>query len=356
MCHWVDTGPFYLVANKHGPGKSIIRRTPIPPPLPPPHDEDYDNVTQAPTTLAQRADTDGPVRTRGSQMTSRSSMPAEDNSDGITYTVPGGGDSKVDVAWNPHSNRTRDRFPPRAPMTPPPKQERYFPTKANTNTASPVSGSRTVHEPAENYGDYNIYMQGMQRMMTQEAAEERKPSDMEPMERRELGRMRSREVVKTPILRTTNPGRTSPYRFDSALHHSAVAGNRHRRRGARPGQEYEIVNRKVVEDTPERTVTIDEWRKKVAMETNPNDIETMSIRYMGLEDYAVAEQTTTEVDSNLQSTRRTPQETGRSDSIRSIQPVDEPSKDVQPAIDFEERISLIDPEVQIFCFFLSLMI
>jgi hypothetical protein len=197
-------------------------------------------------------------------------------------------------------------------------------------------------------------MQGIERMITQEEVEERKMPDVESPERKALGRMRSREVVKNPITRTTIPGRSSPYRFDGALHHNAVIGNRNRRRGARPGQEYEIVNRRVVEDTPERTVTIDEWRQKVARETSPNDVETMSIRYMGLEDYAAAEQTTTEVDSNVQSAHRTPLETGRSDSIRSIQPVDEPSKEVQPAIDSEGRISPIDPEVRTFSLFIHL--
>jgi hypothetical protein len=340
MCRWADTRPFYLVPNKNGPGKSIIRRPPVPPPRVPPHDEDYDNVTQAATTLAQKADTDWPARTRGSQITGGSSMPTENNSDVATYTVPGG-DSKVDLPWNPHSNRPRDKFGPRAATTPSPKPERYFPTRGNTNTASPVSVSRTAHEPAENYEDYNIYIQGIEGMGAQEEFGERKPLFTG---RKELGIMRSREAMKSPIARNAIPGRSSPYRFDTALHNT-TPGSRYRRRGSRPGQEYEIVNRRVVEDTPERTVTIDEWRQKVAREMSQNDVETMSIHYMGLEDYAAAEQTT-EVDSNVQSAQRTPLETGGSGSVRSLQPVDEPSKEVQPAIDSEGRASLIDPEVR----------
>ncbi|KAF9451829.1 hypothetical protein P691DRAFT_698441 [Macrolepiota fuliginosa MF-IS2] len=344
-----DSGPFYLVPNKHGPGKSIIRRTPLPPPPPQPAEDDYDNITQAPTTMAQKGDTiDWPGRTRGSPI-GVSSAHMEDNFDAATYTAPGGADSNTDSAWRTPSNRTRDRAPPRGPVSP---RERYFPAKARTNTPSPVSGSRTAHDTVENYGDYGLYMQEMERIFKAqgevEVGVERNVPDMDQAERRDLARIRSREVTRNnPITRSPNPGHTVTYhpRFDTGAHHGVNPGARNRRRGPRAGQELEVVNRKVVEDTPEKTVTISTWREQVARETSPNDVETMSIHYMGLEDYAAAERTMTEVDSNVQSAQRTLHETGRSDSIRSTRPADEPSKDViQPAADSEESTSPIEPE------------
>lgn len=278
----------------------------------------------------------------------------EDNFDAATYTAPGGGDSNTDSAWRTPSNRTRDRVPPRAPMSP---KERYFPTKASTNSPSPASGSRTVHDTLENYGDYGMYMQEMERVFGPqgevEAGMERKIPDMDQLQRKELARIKSREVTRNnPMTRSPNPGHTVTYhsRFDTGAHYGFDSGNRGRRRGPRAGRDYEVVNRKVVEDTPEKTVTIATWREQVARETSPHDLETMSIHYMGLEDYAAAERTMTEVDSNVQSAQRTLHETARSDSIRSTRPAGEPSKDVipPPAADSEESTSPIEPEVRPF--------
>lgn len=299
--------------------------------------------------MAQKADTDWVGRTRGSPMTGVSSMPVEDNFDAGTYTAPGGGDSNtVDSAWRTPSNQTRDRAPPRAP------KERYFPaTKAGTNTPSPVSGSRTVHDALDNYGDYGLYIQEMERMdrmfeVQGEDVSERKLPDVDQIGRKELARIKSRER-NGPMLRSPNPGHTVAYhpRFDTGAHYGVNANSRNRRKGPRAGQEYEIVNKKVIEETPEKTVAITTWREQVALETNPNDVETMSIHYMGLEDYAAAERTMTEVDSNVQSAQRTLHETGRTDSIRSTRPADEPSKDViQPPVDSEGSASP-EPEVRV---------
>ncbi|KXN90932.1 hypothetical protein AN958_02999 [Leucoagaricus sp. SymC.cos] len=346
-----DTGPFYLATNKHGhPPKTIIRRTPQPPL--PPLEDDYENVTQAPTTMAQKADTDW-GRTRGSPMTGVSSVPMEDNFDGATYAVAGGGDSNTDSAWRTPSSRTRDRAPPRVPPVP---KDRYFPTKASTNTPSPVSGSRTAHDTVENYGDYGLYIQGIEAGFPDSDVEppvERKAPDPVHFGHKELGRIKSREVNRPNLMvRSLNTGHNVTYhtRFDTGAHYGVNPTSRNRRKGPRPQQEYEVD--KVVKDTPEKTVTIHTWREQVARETRPNDVETMSIHYMGLDDYAAAERTLTEVDSNLHSAQRTLHEIGRSDSARSTRPADEPSlKDgIRPVVDSEESapespVSQTEPEL-----------
>ncbi|KAF5348547.1 hypothetical protein D9756_009588 [Leucocoprinus leucothites] len=349
-----DSGPFYLVTNKNGPPKTIIRRTPVPLPAPPPLEDDYENVTQAPTTMAQKADTDWAGRTRGdSAMTGASTMPVEDNYDAATYPAQGGGDSNTDSAWRTPSNRTRDRVPPRVPVAP---KERYFPTKASTNTPSPVSGSRTAHDTAEGYNDYNLYIQGMDRFNSEgetDVGMEKKLPDTGHtghFGHKQLGRIKSREVTRnSPITRSMNPGHNVTYhsRFDTGARFAVDPPSRNRRKPPRPQQDYELVNRQVVEDTPEKTVAIATWREQVAREMIPNNVETMSIHYMGLEDYAAAERTLTEVDSNVQSAQRTAHETARSDSMRSTRPADEPSKDaIRPTVGSEGSTpaSPMDPE------------
>lgn len=56
--------------------------------------------------------------------------------------------------------------------------------------------------------------------------------------------------------------------------------------GPRAGQDYEVINRRVVEDGPERTVTISTWREQVANETRTVEEGELDVYYLGAEDYA----------------------------------------------------------------------
>ena len=323
---------------------------PILPSIVPPLEHDYENVTQAPTTMAQKADTDWAGRTRaGSPMTGTSTVPVEDNLDTAVYVLPGGG--HADSAWPSPSNR--DRVPLRVPVI---QKERYFPAKRSTNTPSPISGSRTAHDTIEGYNDYNIYIQGMDRLNLEGDMDvERKLSEVGYVGHtgyvghKQLGRIKSREVTRnSPITRPLALGHnvTHHTRFDTGARYGIDSGLRGRRKVPRPSQDYEVLNRQVAEDAPEKTVAITTWREQVARETIPT--ETMSIHYMGLEDYVAAERTLTEVDSNVQSAQRTLHETPRSDSMGSTRPVDEPSKDgINPNTGSEEStpVSPMEPEV-----------
>ncbi|THU99844.1 hypothetical protein K435DRAFT_476803 [Dendrothele bispora CBS 962.96] len=77
----------------------------------------------------------------------------------------------------------------------------------------------------------------------------------------------------------------------SSRHPAAVDVNASRpavhRRGRLPAvQNYEVVNNHVVEDGPERTVTISTWREQVANEARRSEVE-MSIYYVNADEYAV---------------------------------------------------------------------
>lgn len=55
-------------------------------------------------------------------------------------------------------------------------------------------------------------------------------------------------------------------------------------RGPKPGQTYEIVNHRIIEANPERTVEISTWREQTAEHTKSNE-ERMSIYYLSADEY-----------------------------------------------------------------------
>ena len=57
-------------------------------------------------------------------------------------------------------------------------------------------------------------------------------------------------------------------------------------RGPRPGQTYEIVDHRVVENNPERTVEISTWREHASRNVLNEEDERMSIYYLSADDYA----------------------------------------------------------------------
>ncbi|KAF9485748.1 hypothetical protein BDN70DRAFT_456744 [Pholiota conissans] len=56
-------------------------------------------------------------------------------------------------------------------------------------------------------------------------------------------------------------------------------------RGPKPGQTYEIINNRVVENTEDRTVEISTWREQPVQRTKSNDDERMSIYYLSADEY-----------------------------------------------------------------------
>lgn len=56
--------------------------------------------------------------------------------------------------------------------------------------------------------------------------------------------------------------------------------------GPKPGQTYEIIEHRVVENNPERTVEISTWREHAERKVGAEDEETMSIYYISADEYA----------------------------------------------------------------------
>lgn len=78
--------------------------------------------------------------------------------------------------------------------------------------------------------------------------------------------------------------------------------------GPKPGQTYEIVERRVIENNPERTVEISTWREHSERKGGAEDEETMSIYYISADEYAQEGEFAT---TNSQSKR-----SGAEDSLR----------------------------------------
>lgn len=56
--------------------------------------------------------------------------------------------------------------------------------------------------------------------------------------------------------------------------------------GPKPGQTYEIVEHRVIENNPERTVEISTWREHAERKAGAEDEETMSVYYISADEYA----------------------------------------------------------------------
>ena len=291
-----ESGVFYLVPNKRGQGKSFVRR-PYPPPTSPPLDDDFDAITQGCTTT-RGPETEWGTRVRESGVPP-TSPGVDDDFDAVTYTVAPGHETVTEreSEWNTR-NRPRDHVGPRrgGPSGYRDPDERY--RKRNASLGG-----------FENYGEYGEYMNEMERMfggsVDLELSVTRVGQNEERNEGGRTGRVRSMSGSSLAHVRR-GMGRLGASGKPSGL---GPGGRRTGGTGPRPGQDYEVVNRHIVEDGPERTVTISTWREHVAKEADP-EVE-MSVYYVSADDYAVEndESVATAVDSHAHRTRKmSPQE------------------------------------------------
>lgn len=115
----------------------------------------------------------------------------------------------------------------------------------------------------------------------------------------QLGRVRSVSGSSTGSRR--NPGRGGA-NIPSRL---VPVGERPEESGPKKGQGYKMVERRIIEDGPERTVTISTWREEVARKASP-EVE-MSVYYVNPDDYTRQRERTggvTETEGSVQLMRR----------------------------------------------------
>lgn len=128
-----------------------------------------------------------------------------------------------------------------------------------------ASGRRNTHSNAHGFDDSGQYKQYMD----------------------EMERMFGESLDLKVSVRRWGPGESSSDRFNSGEGKSRTApAGMPGRPGPPPGQEYEIIHRRIIEDGPEKTVTISTWREQVAQHAS-NEVE-MSVYYVGADDHGVA--------------------------------------------------------------------
>ncbi|RDB14883.1 hypothetical protein Hypma_016488 [Hypsizygus marmoreus] len=252
-----ESGIYYLVPNKYGPGKSLVRR-PRPPPTSPPLDDDFDAAT---TTRGART-----VAEWETQRTTRGpGSPLKDHFDVDTYAGA----------------------PPPPPKQPQPQRvrEQYGGGEASGSGhghGSYAKGTQaTKHDGSETYGEYGQYMHELERKFGRSPDLDLTLSPTRSKKEVERATtVQNQKPVDPRISRIGKPSRLGSVGRVGGGGGDVVLGEG---TGPRAGQAYEIVQRRVVEDGPERTVTISTWRQQVAEEaaTRPG----VDVYYLDTRDY-----------------------------------------------------------------------
>ncbi|KAK7054523.1 hypothetical protein VNI00_003721 [Paramarasmius palmivorus] len=348
----VESGEYYLVPNHSTsrPGSKRIVKRPNPPPTSPPLDEDFDAITQDRTTIHGR----GPNGDRFSWVPTQA--PLDSDFDAVTYTnytgfeklneedeireeevvrgVPeqveleevdegdGVGGVRESEYWvhNPaapsssrngdgyHHNRQRYPQSPRvqSPRAQSPRQHRTQPSEdfrsRYTTTSRSPERTRNLQNGADSsMSRYEILRSPTQRSTAPRLDDRRKaqngyhrlPSErghentQQPIPSQSRPTKRSR-AESTPNPRYKPKTQTKPR---TTTTNGNVNGNQSTRPPAKQ-QSYEVVKSRVLEDTPEKTVTISTWRERVANELNGyglrsgrESVAEMSVYYVNAEDY-----------------------------------------------------------------------
>ncbi|KAF8074081.1 hypothetical protein FPV67DRAFT_786597 [Lyophyllum atratum] len=261
-----ESGIYYLVPNKYAPGKTLVRR-PRPPPTSAPLDDDFDAAT---TTRGAR--TEWEPHGLGSER-ARSPSPLASNSGTPKYAL---------------APRTA------SPVATPNAQSQ---TRSNTpllrrkDGARPLSGGGTTNtnrkddaDAFETYGEYGHYMTELERKFGGSPDLTLSPTRNRQEQDRSGGHVQIAATANTSggISRIGKPSRLgSVNRLGLTTGVGGGVGAI-----ARARQSFEIVDRRVLEDGPERTVTISTWREQVADEADPT--ADMEVYYLGANDYAEA--------------------------------------------------------------------
>ncbi|KAL1710381.1 histone deacetylase domain-containing protein [Schizophyllum commune] len=250
-----ELGALYLVPNREGTGKTLVRR-PNPPPTSPPLDDDFDAMTQAGTTT-RGAQTEWGTHLRESR--AFTATPLWSDFDACTYTAaPGETRSEWQMGIG-QANATRG-----TPQTSPRKGPGSLSTRVLAGDArQPPSraGSVARHATGRSGSEWGQSQDGWPQGPPRGAVVRRSPTT--------TSRASSKRLPNPPSERDWPP----PVRRETEI----IQGN----------TEFSMVRRRVLEDSPQKTVTISTWREQVAEEaaqaTEPEP--EMSVYFVGADDY-----------------------------------------------------------------------
>ncbi|KAG6827000.1 hypothetical protein H0H92_013615 [Tricholoma furcatifolium] len=258
---------YYLVPDKYGGGKSLVRR-PRPPPstIAPPLDDDFDAAT---TTRGGRSEWDGPTH-RVERPKSPSPSEASPQQTRATITRV----SKPATSRAPTPKAQPSIPTPSAPIPIPPRKDH----------APPVLTE--AQELREAYGDYARYIAEIERKFGGSPDRSNSPT-----------RRRKDPGPSSPPPKTGATSANDEYTGNSKIGYPARLGsigrpgNSHGQAasamtaspGLRARHSLEIIDRRVLEDGPERTVTISTWREQVRDEADQR--ANMEVYYLDARDF-----------------------------------------------------------------------
>ncbi|KAG5653748.1 hypothetical protein H0H81_010835 [Sphagnurus paluster] len=268
-----ESGIFYLVPNRYGTGKTLVRR-PRPPPSSAPLDDDFDATT---TTRGARTDW-APATPRTALATPHPVSPA-----------PLPASPRRAVVASPHAQQLRRTLSPAStskamPTLPPRRPEppvRTTVTTTTTTTPTQVNPKNSGSADAfELYGEYGHYMSVLDQQL--DSVQELTPNP--PLRNRPMPKP---PAPGPPIVATgrgqlqTQVGGSRAVEIGMPARLAPRGGGQ----GLRPRQSFEIVGRRVLEDGPERTVTISTWREQVAAEADER--ANIDVYYLDARDYSL---------------------------------------------------------------------
>lgn len=246
-----DLGALYLVRNREGTGKTLVRR-PHPPPTSPPMDDDFDAMTQAGTTT-RGAQTEWGTHLRESR--AFTATPMASDFDARTYTAsPGETIAPAESEWQMTMTAGA---PPRG-----------SPRKGPGSSSTRVLAGDSNRQPHSRSGS-------LARHATGRSSDWGQSQDGWPP--------RGAVVRRSP----TTASRVSSKRLPDPPSDRDWPMTRRETEIIQGNTEYAMVKRRVLEDSPQKTVTISTWREQVAEEaaqaTEPEP--EMSVYFVNADDY-----------------------------------------------------------------------
>ncbi|KAG5642541.1 hypothetical protein DXG03_002579 [Asterophora parasitica] len=279
-----ESGIFYLVPDKYG-HKTLVRR-PRPPPTSVPLDDDFDAATTTRGAFTEWGEYSPRVKSR-KHLPPATPMPPPPPS--LPVNVPPNSRPLSSKVASPKARTQQTPIRPEIPQSSPP-------TPSKRPSPQPVApgGHRTTVGNAS--GDvielYGEYMTELERQFGPDTPDH--DHTLSPIRSRggKFGRATQTQVQRPQqqLISTERIG--MPAKLGSLGRAGGgavvVGGGDQSRAGTevtpRARQSFEIVDRRVLEDGPERTVTISTWREQVADEADQR--ANMDVYYLDARDYA----------------------------------------------------------------------
>lgn len=244
-----ESGVYYVVPDKRSGAKKLVRRHP-PPLTTAPLDDDFDAVTQTQaytviTPTIERIENESYYSHYGYDRDGQTSVPLDDDFDAVTYEPP----TTVREEWR--EDHHDDQYGGLQSPSPPRRADGRRRGSGGSGQGGGGGSRSSSQRDAERQGGQR-YLRGTDFVRSRTTSE---------------------------IQRRPHPSPIGTSK--SLLPKTAVS------KPSRLGEQFEMVRRKIIEDSPQKTVTISMWRENVADEAGGE--VGMSVYYVNPDDYAVEE-------------------------------------------------------------------